>query len=74
MGKLSKVGTVRVSKSEKSFHIIFQSPNNILSPDHLFISRKSLKAVDEGTLNEANLFLLEPDPSGESCENRELRG
>jgi len=74
MGKLSKVGTVRIAKSEKSYHIIFNSPNSVLGPDHLFISRDKLRLVDKGDLNETNVFLLELEPSNESCENRELRG
>lgn len=67
MGKLEKVGTVKIAKSEKSFHIFYQSPNSVFT-DHLFISRKGLKAVDAGELNEANVYLLELEPTGESCE------
>lgn len=71
---LEKVGIVKISRSEKSFHVIFNSPNSVLGPDHLFISRKSLRALDSGELAECNLFLLEIEPENISCEKPELRG
>ena len=73
MGKLSRVGTVKISRSEKSFHITYQSPASVFK-DHLFVSRKGLRELDKGDIAEINLFLLEPDPSGEPAENKELRG